>query len=33
MNTQAASADMDQWLDKKLDELLPSKLQKTVVPP
>jgi peroxiredoxin family protein len=28
MNTQVANADMDQWLDSKLDELLPSKLQK-----
>ena len=28
MNTQAASADMDQWLSNKLDELLPEKLQK-----
>jgi peroxiredoxin family protein len=28
MNTEVASADMDQWLDSKLDELLPSKLQK-----
>ena len=28
MNTQIANADMDQWLSNKLDELLPSKLQK-----
>jgi peroxiredoxin family protein len=28
MNTQVANADMDQWLSNKLDELLPSKLQK-----
>jgi peroxiredoxin family protein len=27
MNTQVANTDMDQWLNQKLDELLPSKLQ------
>jgi len=27
MNTQVANADMDQWLNQKLDELLPGKLQ------
>ena len=28
MNTQVANTDMDQWLSSKLDELLPTKLQK-----
>ncbi len=27
MNTVAANNDMDQWLNQKLDELLPSKIQ------
>lgn len=27
MNTEPVSTDMDQWLDRKLDELLPGKLQ------
>jgi peroxiredoxin family protein len=27
MNTETATPDMDQWLDRKLDELLPTKLK------